>query len=276
MRFQNAFFSQKFTPWDLIVLKLHVFLPLRTPSRTMSYTAKSSAMASNGKHVLIENESNLCLLNDRLAFTKKTPWTFSNIWEMCWSSTLARFIVVTNKILFVLDEKTMTLTRCEISSDKNWYRGTCSNTTLYLSTWQSEEGSNIIEYSLPSIKYVKQWQPPLTCHKDEWIEDFEFKNDSMAMIIVHDKNKSWRFELRSSVTLQCLWLLELDGGFRCRSINSDQWILIKDKQSEILHISNDGCIIEQQRYDSQIKNVAILDANILMIKTTDRINLHEI
>ncbi|CAF0805391.1 unnamed protein product [Rotaria sordida] len=262
---------------NLIVLKSNAFLPLRTASRTMSYTASNSAMASNEKHVLIENESNLCLVNDRLTVTKKTLWTFGDIWGMCWSSTLARFIIVTNNILFILDEKTMTLTQCQISSDKNWYGGTCSNTTLFLSTWQLREGSNIIEYSLPSIQYMKQWQPPLTCNKNEWIEDFEFKNSSLAMIILHSSGrKCGRFELRSSSTLQCLWSIALDGGYRCYSINYDQWIVIKNKQAEILHISNDGRILEQQQYDSQIKNVAVLNNNILMIKTADRINLYEI
>ncbi|CAF4365793.1 unnamed protein product, partial [Rotaria sp. Silwood2] len=261
---------------NVILLKSNIFLPLGTASRIMFYTAKSSAMVSNGKYVLIENKSNLCLVNDRLTVTKTIPWTFGDIWGMCWSSTLAQFIIVTQKKLFILDEETMTLTQCEISSDKNWYRGTCSNTTLFISTWQLEEGSNIIEYSLPSIEYVKQWQPPLTCNRNEWIEDFEFKNNSLAMIIVYNKKKCCRFELRSSMTLECIWSLALDEGYRCRSINYNQWIVIKHEKPEILHISNDGRILEQQQYNSKLKNVAVLNNNIFIIKTAGRINLHEI
>ncbi|CAF2502239.1 unnamed protein product [Rotaria sp. Silwood2] len=96
------------------------------------------------------------------------------------------------------------------------------------------------------------------------------------MIIVHDKKEYGRFELRSSMTLECIWSIALDEGYRCRSFNYNQWIVIKHEKPEILHISNDGRILEQQQYDSKLKNVAVLNNNIFIIKTAGRIDLHEI
>ncbi|CAF4008185.1 unnamed protein product, partial [Rotaria sp. Silwood1] len=53
----------------------------------------------------------------------------------------------------------MTIDQCQINpiNNKEWSFGSCSNTSLYLST--SDMSTSLYEYTLlPTIKFIKEWQ----------------------------------------------------------------------------------------------------------------------
>ena len=106
-----------------------------------------SAMAENDKQLLIHQPPNLSLFDRHFTIIKQAPWPHDEIWDICWSSTISRFIVITNTEVYNVDHNTMTFTRCPISDQVEWYRATCSETSLFLLT--QGMGPSIFECKLP-------------------------------------------------------------------------------------------------------------------------------
>ncbi|CAF3951529.1 unnamed protein product, partial [Rotaria magnacalcarata] len=233
---------------NLIIRCTQDLLPFPPSRREIELTDCSYAvLASNKQHLLVHREPALCLLDRQLTIVKETQWPLDDISDICWSSILNRFIVVNCKYVFILDEKTMVLELFLSSDAINWIRGTCSYTTLYLST--EGIGSSIFEYSLVSSSVLlKEWQSPMTCTNNEWIEDLKFHNDFLGLVIGSYTNSDARFELRSSTTLISLWSIQLEGIYsmypiRCCSIIDHQWIVVAFRNPKIFHISKDGKLL---------------------------------
>ncbi|CAF2066925.1 unnamed protein product [Rotaria magnacalcarata] len=89
---------------------------------------------------------------------------------MCWSSTLHRFIVITNDTIFTIDKNLMAIERCDLNQHANIYRN-----------WRS----------------------------DECIDDLCYKNGKLAIIIFHQPTNEIRLDLRSSTTLDLIWSIEI-------------------------------------------------------------------
>ncbi|CAF4654418.1 unnamed protein product, partial [Rotaria magnacalcarata] len=52
-------------------------------------------LAPNNKVLLIHHDNQLSVLNHELTLVKSIPWLHNWIWDMCWSSTLSRFLIIT-------------------------------------------------------------------------------------------------------------------------------------------------------------------------------------
>ena len=161
----------------------HLF-PFRPPYRTIKITDKSSvSIACSDQHILLKQKPNLCLLDKQLVIIKEISWTYDHV-DMCWSSTLNRFILTTEKIIFTLDEKTMKFERCPIyiDNEKEWSCGTCSDTSLFLST--GDMSACLYEYTLrPTMEFVKEWPLCNIYPKYEGILTFTCANGKLALVI---------------------------------------------------------------------------------------------
>jgi hypothetical protein len=205
----------------------HLF-PFKSPYRSIKITDKTSvSIACNDKHILLKQKPNLCLLNKQLTTMKEIPWTDDHV-DMCWSSTINRFILTTEKIIFTLDENTMTLDQCSIQIDKEkeWSCGACSDTSLYLST--GDMSACLYEYTLrPAMEFVKEWPLSGGRSKYECILTFTCKNGKLALVISNVHIFQRRLDLRSTTTLERLWSVRLDAVAHCCSLNDDQWMLME-------------------------------------------------
>jgi hypothetical protein len=81
-----------------------------------SYTA----LASNDQFLLIHQNPNLCLVEKEANIVKQVPWTHDVILNMCWSSTLNRFIIVEENAVFLVDEKIMSIEILETNDKRKW------------------------------------------------------------------------------------------------------------------------------------------------------------
>ena len=201
---------------------IHGFFPLFTKQLRIPMEV-AVQLASNGRLLLIHQKPNLCFVNTELTIVKQVLWSYDVIDDMCWSSTLDRFIVIVKDNIFLVDENTMSIESVQTVEKRRWLSCTCFNDQLFLST--NEWGSSIVEMSLsPSIAVIKEWKSPKTCTMDELIHDIVYNNGTLAVVIRNRVEKSIRMELRSSTTLDRLWSLTLDIvydkdiAFRCCSL----------------------------------------------------------
>ncbi|UJR34120.1 hypothetical protein I4U23_021527 [Adineta vaga] len=251
------------------------------PSKTINYLDDSSKiLCTNERHLLIHQNSNLCLLDKELNLLKEKSWTQGCIIDICWSSTLSRFLVLTRNYLFLIDESTMSIIRVQKIPKLSWWSCTCSDTNLYLTT--KDWASNIYQFTLwPSVQLIKRWQPPQTCKQDETINNIIYNKDKLALMIYNRLNKTKSIELRSANTFERLWTLDLNIDYdsravRCCLLNHDEWLVVDWNTSNLFHISNEGKLKLTCDYNPSPSCAAMFGTNILIISTVDGINLHKL
>ncbi|CAF4016865.1 unnamed protein product [Rotaria sp. Silwood2] len=245
------------------------------------YYGSWKPLASNNKLLLKHQTPNLCLFNRELRLVKEDVWTHGLIWDMCWSSTLARFVVLTLNSVFLVDENTMSIQQVETIKGQRWYSCTCSDTSLFLST--AKAGSSISEFKISSsIQLAKQWQSPETCTQDEWIYDIVYSNGTLALMIGEQKNKRKRMELRSSMTFDRLWLLHLDivdpqnRSIRCCLLNDEEWLVIDRSNSRLFHVMKDGKVKATVLYESEPWRACLFGSNTLAVSSENGVNFHKL
>jgi hypothetical protein len=250
--------------------------------RTFSSPVGSyAALDSSDQFLLIHQEPNLCLIDKEINIVKQVLWAHGNIMNMCWSSTLGRFIIIAEDNIFLVDERTMSIEAMKINDKRKWSTGTCSDTFLFLSTYVW--GSSIIQLSLiPSVTIFKEWKSPITCTQDECISGMAYKKKMCAIVIVNNVQKSVRIELRSSETLDRIWSLPLniilnqDFAFRCCSLNCSEWLVTDYETKRLLHITKDGKLKTTIPYSELPWCARMFGSDMLFVSTEKGINLHKI
>jgi hypothetical protein len=239
------------------------------------------AMASNNRYLLIHQAPNLCLVGQDLTIFKQIPWRHEIIYDICWSITLDRFIIIDQKNIFLLDENTMSIEKAKTIEKRKWLSCTCSDKFLFLST--NEWGSSITKISLTSSKkFDKQYQSPGICTKDEYIDIITYNNKKLAMIIRNNSDSTVRIELRSSETLDRIWLLPLDLGwnpkkpFHCCPFIGEDWLISDYETGRLLHVTKTGRMKSIIPYNTIPYCVTLFNSNILAVSTKDGINFHEL
>lgn len=273
----TEFQSLRFTIHPLVIdqdLIVRDLLPFSSSCRTMKLPSDGfPCMASNEKHLLIHQNSDLCLLDRHFTVIKQTPWTHEDIWDMCWSPSLSRFFVISEKEIYSFDPNTATVAKCPVSTNAEWSRGTCSGSTLFLST--QGLGPSIFEYKLPlSSKGGKEHPPPESCGQSEQIFDLRANPKSLALVIFNSENESTRLDLRSSSNLQRLWSVDVGKGFRCCLLYGDQWMVADALNHRLIHLSSNGKLLKSEKYVYQPWNIIQWGKYIIGIRTADGINLH--
>ncbi len=250
--------------------------------KTIKYPNNSCySLVNNDRLLLTHQAPNLCFLDTELRVVKQILWSYDMIGKICWSSTLAKFIILTNEDIFLVDENMMTIDKASLPIKQRWLSCTCFNDQLFLSTdaW----GSSIVEtVILPSITVTREWKCPTTCTTDELIHDIDYSNGTLAAVIENKVRKSMRIELRSSKTLVRLWSLLLDDvynkdmTFRCCSIDYHGWLVADLSTGRLLHVTTDGKMKQTIPYKAIPYRVNLFGSKILVVSTKSGINFHKI
>jgi hypothetical protein len=105
----------------------HVYQTLDRPY------ASYIAMASNNQFLLVHQKPNICLIDKEMKIIKQVLWVHDMIRDMCWSSSLNRFIVIEENNILLVDERTMSVENVQINNDLKWASCACSDEFLILS-----------------------------------------------------------------------------------------------------------------------------------------------
>ncbi|CAF0949127.1 unnamed protein product [Rotaria sp. Silwood1] len=199
----------------------------------------------NDRYLLMHQQPNLCLFDTEMNIVKQTPWSYDAIQDMCWSSTLDRFIVLGKNSIYLINENTMSINNVYTMEERHWLSCTCSDIVLFACT--NGRASSIMEFTLfPTIELIREWKHPLTCTKHEFIVSTFYNNENLALMVVNVLDKSLRMELRYSKTLDRIWTLQLDISwaqklaFRCCSLSCNEWLIVDHETGRLLQITKDG------------------------------------
>jgi hypothetical protein len=254
---------------------------LLLPRRTIDCSDDGwPVMTCNNQFLLVDQYPRLSLLDRELTIIKESPWEYSRIPDMCWSSTLNNFIIITEKDgIFLVNENLTSIKSIQTIEKKNWLSCTCSDSALFLTT--NEDSSNIFQFNLlSSFRPIKQWNSPEICKAGESIHNLAYNNGTLALIIRCKPDYNLKIELRSSTTLDHLCSLPLNfinnGGriIRVCSLKYDEWLVIAHNTSHLLQISKDGKLKFEHKYKSTPHNAVLFGSNILAIRTAACIDFY--
>ncbi|CAF3711329.1 unnamed protein product [Rotaria sp. Silwood1] len=240
------------------------------------------ALASNDQYLLFHDAPNLCLLDQNLTVVRKNLWDHGNIFDMCWSSTLKQFIVIEQNDIYLVNENTMSIERIETIKKEKWMSCTCSDTSLFLST--RVYGSSILEFSLlPAINLIRELKYPDSCMETELITCIEYNNETLALLIRNHVNKTMRIELKSSITFDHIWSLQLDivwnkeKTIRCCSLIDDEWLIADHENNRLIHVSKGGTVKTMLTYTDTPWFVNLFGSDMLIVSlVTFRLNFHKL
>ncbi|CAF3448051.1 unnamed protein product [Rotaria sp. Silwood1] len=264
---------------DENLITLQRIFPLSHPHYTIHIkSGNESSIASNERYLLVEREGKyLCLLDRHFTIVNEIPFNHNGVHSICWSSRINRFIIITFKEIYTLDDKKLILEKCPISFNIDWWRSTCSDDILYLSS--VEWGSSIHEFDLQSrFEFIKAWHAPVTCREDEIICDLKYNNGFLAIPIFNKHREETRLDLRSSTTLDCIWSIRIHGRCRCCEVNGDQWLVMDHDDGRFFHISAGGQLLNTDKYEhhQRLEDITTWDEHTIVVLTKKTINLHEV
>lgn len=275
---KNSIFIEEYQPNECNLTNL------LAPYRTMNCIGEwGPGLVSNNQFLLIDRHPNLCLINQQLEIVKETTWKFDFIRDMCWSSVLNHFILITrNREIYLVNDKNLSMELIQTIEEQDWSSCTCSDTSIYLTA--RREGTNIYEFNLlSSFQLIKRWKPPQSCKQYEIILNTAFYNKKLALVISHSSTYIVQLELRSSITLDRLWSLRLDLShnigqslIRCSPLKLDEWLIIDNNTSQLIHISKDGQIKTTSTCNTSPWNAVLFGSNLLAIRTKNTLQFHRI
>ncbi|CAF4213564.1 unnamed protein product, partial [Rotaria sordida] len=253
---------------DEYKLDLSIFTPIY---KTIDCISRDGhPISSNNRFLLIYQNPNLCLYDRQMSIVKQTTWSYGHIWNMCWSSKLNRFIIVEENTIYLLNENTMLIENVKTIEAKKWLSCTCSDEFLFLSTRQW--GSSIDKFRLlTSITFDRYRISSKTYSNDEYINDIVDINNKLILIITNKTKKSVRLELRSSNTLDQLWLLQLDITlnqdmiFYACSLDCDEWLITDYETRRLLHVTDNGQIKTIIEYNEIPYSICRFGFNLLAV-----------
>jgi uncharacterized protein (UPF0335 family) len=256
---------------------------LPSPFQTINCSNENwPAMATNNRFLLMDQYPNLYLIDKKISLVKTFSWKYDRIPDMCWSSTLNSFIILTDKDgVFLVNEDMTSVEPIQTIEQNDWLTCTCSDTSLFLTTAGS--GASIFEFNLfSSFGLIKQWNAPKSCNYNEFIYNINYNNGKLALLLKHNSNHKVHMELRSSKTLDRLWCLHLDIIHAFRRINRicfikyNEWLVIDYNSSQLFHISKDGKLKVTQKYDAIPENAILFGSDILAIRTANCVNFYKV
>ncbi len=249
--------------------------------KTINYTDGScGSLASNDRFLLMHQQPDLCLIDQNFKIVRQTTWNHGDFRDIGWSSSLNRFIIIGEKDVFSINEKTMSIDKFVTLSKRNWFSCTCSDSSLFLSTY--ELASSIIEYNLlPTMEIIKEWKSPVTCQKEEWITDMKYNNGSITLMIKNSSENTLFIELRNIKTLDRLWSFKMDcmdlrnRAFYCCLLNDEELLVMDHGSDRLVHITKDGRMKSSCAYKSRPLCATLFGSDIIAISTNKGVNFHK-
>ncbi|CAF1462687.1 unnamed protein product [Didymodactylos carnosus] len=263
------------------------------PIKTCHLKWHAFAMASNQYFILLQyNEQILNVYDHELNLYKQIPWNHDIIWDMCWSTIINEFILLTLTNIYTIDVKTTNIKLIDQikphKTDAPFGHCTCSHlndndTHLFI----SYKGYDpvIEEYNLKlTFQLQKQWKSPQTCSHDERINCLRYNNynDQIGLIIYNKTTDQWHLDVHELLTFNVIWSLELgeiclQHGYYLNPLSNNEWLIINTDSHLLYNVRSNDHLYTTIKYDKRLLNAIMFNENYLVISTMEyTINLHEL
>ncbi|CAF1534640.1 unnamed protein product [Didymodactylos carnosus] len=232
------------------------------------------AIGASDMKLLYCDEDTLSL-TDRAGRTTNTLQSSGlYVWDICWSSFLDRFLILTPRTLHSLNVQTSEVTQIKQTSDnkkEDFLRCTCSHQNLLVSF--NHNGSVVEEWNMSGEwRMTRRWKPPVSCQQNEVIDDIRFSCDGSHLGItvkVYGQSNQLHVRDRSMNILNNITFPWFEYGYMLVSLPNGQW-LTHEWKSKQLHVTDrDGKLKQTLTYDKSVRRIALLGQTCLVLRTGD-------
>ncbi|CAF1257076.1 unnamed protein product [Didymodactylos carnosus] len=243
--------------------------------RSISSIKKISRMASS-ENILLYSEENekLCLAN-RIGTQKQMmiEWKHGIIKDMCWSSMLNQFIIITTKQVFtveiVITMKINVISEIKILDNREFGTCDCFGDKLLLA--YCDDGSPLDQYCTIDWKLEKRWTPFVS---NEYVKCLRFMNNKQIAFTIlkygrsHDGytlNVQNVFQIRDRLTMNIIRIHEDFKFMNLIILSNNRYLTLQ--RDNLLVIDENGIIKRNMTYGKKIKYAVIIGKDCLVIKT---------
>ena len=197
---------------------------------------------------------------------------------MNWSTSLQRFVVISSKELFLLDDKTMIIKCYQIKFPFNsiWGYITSTEKHLFISTY----GLNplIIQCQLfPSILFSKILKKQICLNENDLINDIQSNENQLYVIIEdHRRNKS-SCRIYSIKSFEMINEIFIGNGWNYKlTLFNNRYLILLDQMNNCLtYITKEGNILKKEFYHTKAINFISFGNNQIIIQSKSHFNLHQ-
>ncbi|CAF1397409.1 unnamed protein product [Didymodactylos carnosus] len=215
------------------------------PQRQIKVDGDYWAMRASEMNLLYCGKDTLCLTDRAGHMTNALRWSEAFVFDICWSSFLDRFLILTPTTLHSLNVQTSEVTQIKQVSDKkkaDFWRCACSNQTLLVNI--RENGSVVEEWDMSGEwRMMTRWHPPLSCQQNERIIDIRFSCDGSHIgvtVCVNGQYNQFHVRDRSMNILNNITFPWLEYGYVLLSIPNGQWLTHEARNEQLHMVSRDG------------------------------------
>lgn len=241
----------------------------------------SDAFIHNDEYLLLHQNSNLYLINEKGFVKQQKKWPHGWIRSMCWSQTLKSFFLLTFDEIYLVKHDSLKMKHLKSIKDKSWQCCTCSDTSLYLT--KDSINSTIDEYSFkPSIKLINHYERmEMKDEQQQRIDSMEYYNETLLLAINDQLNKEIFLELRSIPTFDRLWKCQLlmtyiDRKIQCTSLGYQGWMVMDPESSSLSRVTEEGTLADVINYNEKIYYINFFGLNTMVVSTQESINFHQL
>ncbi|CAF1326281.1 unnamed protein product [Didymodactylos carnosus] len=244
------------------------------PQRRIKVDGDYWAIAASERDLLYCDKDTLCLTDRTGHKTNALQWGEDCVSDICWSSFLDRFLILTSTTLHSLNVQRSEVTQIKQVSDKkkaDFLRCTCANQTLLVST--SENGSVVEEWDMSGEwRMMRRWQPPVSCQQNEWIMSILLSCDGSHIgvtVLVVGQYNQFHVRDRSKNILNTITFPWLEYGYVLLSVPNGQWLTHEPKNKQLQIIDRDGKLEQTFTYDKGVNRTTLIGQRCLVIRTDD-------
>lgn len=243
-------------------------------------------MACNDKYFLVCPKNKLALLDAEGKEHFNVHRNFE-VYDICWSTYLKRFLILSEKDLYSLDLTRQTPLMIEIAQfTRDMDECTCYDNIFMMI---SDYGGAVIEVWDMKLqwKVIKFYKQPESCKKGQGICTIKFSSNGMHLGVTLTEPRIGKayFQLRNWQDMKVLKVVELPfyEGF-CNhyilALPSEKFLIHKYSEKEMFLFDSNGQQKQIIRYAKGICSVALLtnDKNCLAVQTSqpDELHFHDI
>lgn len=271
--------SNEIIKYEINLKKQTSFYPnLLNPIRELDLLIKSKCLLStNEKYFLINTNSSLYLYNIDYQLMKRLSLN-TNIHDICWSSTLNHFYLISSHDFFQFDLHSMSIKLMKINykDHSNWHRICFSPNHLFLTKF--EKNSCLYQFHLfPTIQFFKKYRNEIYSNRNQFLNDLKYFDKNLYLLIEDNLiNKSF-LQIYLLKTFHLLQRISLGKGWNYRLclFNNQYWIISDHYNQRLIFIDFNGNLLKIESFPMKINEMVGWIDQQLIIQSNEKVIIYQ-
>lgn len=234
-------------------------------------------LSTNDEYLLVHTNQQLHLFDRNYRLRTKIRLN-EIIHDICWSTQLNKFFLVSSKDLFEFNVNSILLkcVRLTYKSQGHWNRLCFSHKYLFIS--QSEVNSDLYQFDLfPTIQLSKKLKKEIYSNANQFINDLKYF-DRKVYLLIEDNSTNECFiqiYLLKTFELEKKLCLGFGWNYRLTLFNNEYWIISDNYNQRCIYFDVNGQILKIDKLSLKINEIVGWFHQQLIIESDHNISIYQ-